>query len=239
MKTISSLKNDKELKTILLNAAQNGRQALSEYESKLVVAAAGVPVTREVLVHSRQEAMDQAAIIGFPVVLKGSSPTVTHKTEMGMVLVNLKDREEAARAYDILMGRGIDLDGVLIQKMVKGNREFVIGLTRDPQFGPCVMFGIGGIFTEAMKDVSFRVAPLSEEDAQEMITEIRAVKLLDAFRGEGAVNKDVLVKALVGIGNLGLAYDDIAEIDINPLIVTDDWPVAVDALVILKTHKAV
>ncbi|MEI6703968.1 MAG: acetate--CoA ligase family protein [Deltaproteobacteria bacterium] len=236
MTTISSLKKNKDVKTLLLKAVQNGQHALSEYESKRVIAAAGVPITQEVLVHSRQEAMDQATIIGYTVVLKGSSPALTHKTEMGMVLVNLKDREEAAQAYDTLMGKGIDLDGVLIQKMVKGKREFVIGLTRDPQFGPCVMFGIGGIFTEAMKDVSFRVAPLTEDDALEMISEIRAVKLLDAFRGEGTVNRDVLVKALVGIGNLGMAYDEIAEIDINPLIVTDGLPVAVDALVILKTH---
>ncbi|MEI6610554.1 MAG: acetate--CoA ligase family protein [Deltaproteobacteria bacterium] len=237
MITTVVLKKEKEVRTLLLKAIERGQQALSEYESKLVVAAAGVPITQEVLVHSRQEAMDQAAVIGFPVVIKGSSPALTHKTEIGMVLVNLKNREDAAQAYDELMGKGIDLDGVLIQKMVKGNREFVIGLTRDPQFGPCVMFGIGGIFTEAMKDVSFRVAPLTEEDAQEMISEIKAGKLLDAFRGEGAVNREVLVRALVGIGNLGMACDEIAEIDINPLIVTEGLPVAVDALVILKTHK--
>ena len=238
MTTTVVLKKEKEVRNLLLKAIERGQQALSEYESKLVVAAAGVPITQEVLVHSRQEAMDQAAMIGFPVVLKGSSPALTHKTEMGMVLVNLKSREDAAQAYDELMGKGIDLDGILIQKMIKGKREFVIGLTRDPQFGPCVMFGIGGIFTEAMKDVSFRVAPLTEEDAQEMISEISAVKLLDAFRGEVAVDRDILVKALVGIGNLGMAYDEIAEIDINPLIVTEGRPVAVDALVILKTHQA-
>ncbi len=238
MKTISSLKKDKDVKDLLSKAIQNGHQALSEYESKRVLAAAGIPITQEVLVYSRQEAMDQAAIIGFPVVLKGSSAALTHKTEMGMVLVNLKDREEAAQAYDTLTEKGINLDGVLIQKMIKGKREFVIGLTRDRQFGPCVMFGIGGIFTEAMKDVSFRVAPLTERDALEMISEIRAVKLLDAFRGEVAVDTDVLVKALVGIGNLGMAYDEIAEIDINPLIVTEGLPVAVDALVILKTIHA-
>ncbi len=236
MTTTFAFKKEVEVKEILLKAVKCGQLALSEYESKLVVAAAGVPVTREVLVHSLKETMDQTTLIGFPVVLKGSSPALTHKTEMGMVLVNLKSREEAAQAFDELMGKGIDLDGVLIQKMVKGNREFVIGLTRDPQFGPCVMFGIGGIFTEALKDVSFRVAPLTEGDAQDMISEIRAEKLLDAFRGEGAVNTDVLVKALVGIGNLGMACDEIAEIDINPLIVTEGMPVAVDALVILKAR---
>lgn len=230
-------KKEKDMRELLLKAIDGGRQALSEYESKKVVAAAGVPVTRESLVHSRQEAMDQAAAIGFPVVLKGSSPELTHKTEMGMVRVNLKDKEDVVKAYDELTEKGIKLDGVLIQEMVKGNREFVIGLTRDPQFGPCVMFGLGGIFTEAMKDVSFRVAPLTEDDAREMIGEIRTAKLLDAFRGESVVDREILVKALVGIGNLGMNHDEIAEIDINPLIVKGDRPVAVDALVILKTTR--
>ena len=186
--TVVSLKKQKAVKELLLKASQRGGQALSEYESKLIIAAAGVPITQEVLVYSRKEAMEKAAKIGFPVVLKGSSPALTHKTEMGMVRVNLKNKKDVACAYDELTGKGIDLDGTLIQEMVKGNREFVIGLTRDPQFGPCVMFGIGGIFTETMKDVSFRVAPLTKDDAREMISEIRAVKLLDEFRGEKAVD---------------------------------------------------
>lgn len=226
--------NRNNITALIRNAAKSGQQTLSEYESKQVIAAAGVPVTRETLAHSRQEAIDQAAAIGFPVALKGSSPALTHKTEMDMVRLNLQDKEDVARAYDELTGKGIDLDSVLVQEMVKGHREFVIGLTRDPQFGPAVMFGLGGIFTEAMKDVSFRVAPLSEGDALEMIGEIRAAKLLDAFRGEKAVDRDVLVQALVGIGSLGLMHDEIAEIDINPLVVKDGRPVAVDALVILK-----
>jgi len=230
----TTVKKEKDVQELLLKALQKGQQALSEYDSKQVIAAANVPITREILVQSRQEAMEQAARIGFPVVLKGSSHTLTHKTEMGMVRVNLKDAQDVGLAYDDLMGKGIDLDGILIQEMVKGNREFVIGLTRDPQFGPCVMFGLGGIFTEAMKDVSFRVAPLSEDDAREMIREVRAVKLLDAFRGESAVDQDVLINALVGIGNLGMAHDEISEIDINPLIVTEGKPIAVDALVILS-----
>lgn len=154
-----------------------------------------------------------------------------------MVRVNLKDRDDVGSAFDELSGKGIKLEGVLVQEMVKGHREFVIGLTRDPQFGPSVMFGLGGIFTEAMKDVSFRVAPLSEDDAREMIGEIRAAKLLDAFRGEKAVDREMLVRALVNIGRLGMMYDEIAEIDINPLIIRDGKPIAVDALVILKAHR--
>jgi acetyl-CoA synthetase (ADP-forming) len=157
---------------------------------------------------------------------------------MDMVRVNLKNEQDVARAYDELMNKGIRMEGILVQEMVKGNREFVIGLTRDPQFGPCVMFGIGGIFTEALKDVSFRVAPLTDEDAREMIHEIKAVKLLDDFRGERAVDEDVLVKALVGVGELGMTHDEIAEIDINPLIVKEGSPVAVDALVILEAGRS-
>ncbi len=231
-------KKEKEIKDMLLKAIAGSQLALSEFESKKAVAAAGVPVTREALVQSRDEAMSKAEKIGFPVVLKGSSPELTHKTEMGMVRVNLKNKDEAAAAYDELTGKGIALEGVLIQEMVKGNREFVDGLIRDPHFGPCVMFGLGGIFTEAMKDVSFRVAPLTEEDAREMIGEIRAAKLLDAFRGEKAVDREILVRALVGIGNLGMKHEEIAEIDINPLIVKDGKPVAVDALVILQAPRA-
>lgn len=231
-------KKEKEIRDLLVKALQKGQLALSEYESRKVIASAGVPIPREALVQSRDEAMDQAEKIGFPVVLKGSSPELTHKTEMGMVRVNLKNRDDVGGAFDELSGKGIRLEGFLVQEMVEGRREFVIGLTRDPQFGPSVMFGLGGIFTEAMKDVSFRVAPLSEDDAREMIGEIRAAKLLDAFRGEKAVDREILVRALVGIGNLGMKHGEIAEIDINPLIVKDGKPVAVDALVILQAPRA-
>jgi len=231
-------KKEKEIRDLLVKALQKGQLALSEYESRKVIASAGVPIPREALVQSRDEAIAQAEKIGFPVVLKGSSPELTHKTEMGMVRVHLKDPDAVGRAFDELTGKGIRLEGVLVQEMVKGLREFVIGLTRDPHFGPCVMFGLGGIFTEAMKDVSFRVAPLTDDDAREMIGEIRAAKLLDAFRGEKAVDRETLVRALVNIGRLGMLYEEIAEIDINPLIIRDGKPVAVDALVILKASRA-
>lgn len=222
-----------DVKKMLSLAVAGGRRTLSEFESRQVIADC-VPVPREALVHSRQEAVDQATAIGFPVVLKGSSPDLTHKTEMDMVRVNMKDADDVGRAYDQLTGRGVELEGVLVQEMVKGAREFVIGLTRDPHFGPCVMFGLGGILTEALKDVSFRVAPLTEDDAREMIGEIRTTKLLGAFRGEKPVDREVLVKALVGLGQLGMECEEIAEIDINPLIVRDGRPVAVDAVVVLR-----
>ena len=219
---------------IIQHAIANGRKTLSEYESMLVIESAGVPVAAAALARSRKEAEQMAERIGYPVVMKGCSAELAHKTESGMVKLNVGNSEEAARVFDELTAKMKNLDGVLIEKMVKGSREFVIGLSRDPQFGPCVMFGLGGIFAEALKDVTFRVAPLSKEDALEMIDEIKTKKILGEFRGSPAVDREALAKALVGIGELGMSCDSIAEIDINPLIICGDKPVAVDALVVLK-----
>lgn len=219
---------------IIQQAIARGQKTLSEYESSLVIKSAGVEVAPSALARTRDEAGQIAEKLGYPVVIKGCSAELTHKTEAGVVKLNVGNSEEAACVFDELMGKIKGLDGVLIQKMVKGSREFVIGLSHDPQFGPCVMFGLGGIFTEALKDVTFRVAPLSKEDAFEMIDEIKAKKLLGEFRGSPAVDREALAKALVGVGDLGMKYDSIAEIDINPLIISGNKPVAVDALVVLK-----
>ena len=219
---------------IIQQAVENGQKTLSEYESRLVIESAGVFVSAAELAKTREEAIEAAERMGFPVVLKGCSAELAHKTEAGMVVLNINSPEQVARVFDELIGKVKNLDGILVEKMVRGNREFVIGLTRDSSFGPCVMFGLGGIFTEALKDVTFRVAPLTREDALEMIDEIKTKKLLGEFRGSPAVDREALAKALVGVGDLGVRYDAIAEIDINPLIVCGDKPVAVDALVVLK-----
>jgi len=219
---------------IIQQAIAKGQKTLSEYESRLVIESAGVFVAAAALAKTKDEAIEEAEKIGYPVVMKGCSPELAHKTEAGMVALNICSSEEVAQVFDELTGKIKNLDGVLIEKMVRGNREFVIGLSHDPQFGPCVMFGLGGIFTEALKDVTFRVAPLSMEDALEMINEIKTKKLLGEFRGSPAVDRSALAKALVGVGDLGIKYDSIAEIDINPLIICGDKPVAVDALVVLK-----
>jgi succinyl-CoA synthetase beta subunit len=219
---------------IISEAVKRGQSALSEYESKLVLQFAGVSVTKEGLAKSKEDAVGFADKIGYPVVMKGCSDKLTHKTEMGMVKLNITNSLMAAEAYDELTEKGMDLDGVLVQEMIKGNREFVIGFSRDANFGPCVMFGLGGIFTEALHDVVFRLAPLTRIDAEEMIDEIKTQKLLKEFRGSPAVDREALIQALVGVGNLGAENNDIAEIDINPLIISGAMPVAVDALVILK-----
>jgi len=216
-------------------AIKKGQSTLSEYESKKFLASYGIPITKERLVKTKEEAIHAAKEIGFPVVLKGCAPEITHKTELNVVELDLRDDTSVADAYDrIASHKGVSMDGVLVQEMIKGDRELVIGLTRDPQFGPCVMFGLGGIFTEILNDVSFRIAPLENRDALEMAKEIRGHKILDAFRGKPPVNLDILCQALISIGNIGLEFEQIKEIDINPLIINGDKPVAVDALVVLN-----
>jgi acetyl-CoA synthetase (ADP-forming) len=219
---------------IIKKAIAKGQKTLSEYESRLVIESAGVFVAAAALAKTKEEAIKEAEKMGYPVVLKGCSAELAHKTEAGMVVLNVNSSEEVALVFEELTSKMKNLDGVLVEKMVRGSREFVIGLSRDPSFGPCVMFGLGGIFTEALKDVTFRVAPLTREDALEMIDEIKTKKLLGEFRGSPAVDRESLAKALVGVGDLGIKYDSIAEIDINPLIICGDKPVAVDALVVLK-----
>jgi acetyl-CoA synthetase (ADP-forming) len=220
---------------IVEEAVKRGEKTLSESDSKKVLSAYSIPVTREHVAKSLEEAGAFAREIGYPVVLKGSSSTLTHKTELNMIELDIKDEKALEAAYRALEERGKgELDGILVQQMVKGEREFVAGLIRDPQFGPCVMFGLGGIFTEVLKDVTFRVAPLEKRDAYEMMDEIRARKLLDAFRGKPAVNREALADALINLGRIGMENEEIAEIDINPIKVSDDMPIAVDALVVLR-----
>ena len=220
---------------IIEDAMKRGEKTLSEFDSKKVLDAYAIPVTKEMVTKTLSDAVKFAEEIGYPVVLKGSSSTLTHKTELNLIELGIKDRDGLEKAYKALEERGGDqLDGILVQQMVKGDREFVAGLIRDPQFGPCVMFGLGGIFTEVLKDVTFRVAPLEKRDAFEMMDEIKAKKLLDEFRGKPAVNRDILADALINLGRIGLEIDEVAEIDINPLIINGDTPVAVDALVVLR-----
>jgi len=229
---------DRSAKEIIAQAVKNGQKNLSEHQSKLFLKAYGIPITREEMAANPDEAVKIAKSMGFPVVLKGESPELTHKTEMNVIELNLSSEEEVRKAYDRIMGTGVvPKGGILVQEMIKGQRELVVGLSRDPQFGPCVMFGLGGIYTEILRDVSFRVAPLTEFDAMQMMDEIKARKILDEFRGKPAVNRSVLAKALIAVGQIGLEHDEVKELDINPLIIAGDKPVAVDALVILGNGK--
>ena len=216
-------------------AIQQQRTTLSEFESKQVLASYRIPVTREELVDNAEDLIKAAAKIGYPVVMKGCSADISHKTEKGLIRVDVRNDEEAASAFKEITAVMDGADrSVLVQQLVKGQRELVAGLTRDPQFGPCVMFGLGGIFTEVLKDITFRVAPLEKRDALEMMQEIKAHKILEAVRGMAPVDKDMLAEILITVGQIGIENEVVKEIDINPVIISDGKPVAVDALVVLE-----
>jgi len=220
---------------IIDDAIKKGQTTLSEFESKLLLASYQIPVTREALVENEENLIKTAGDIGYPVVLKACSPDISHKTEKGLTRVDIRNDDEANVAFnEIIAGMNGNEKTVLIQEMVKGKRELVAGLTRDAQFGPCVMFGLGGIFTEILKDISFRVAPLEKRDALEMMQEIKGRKILDSIRGMKAADLTMLANILVKIGRIGLENESIKEIDINPLILSGGKPVAVDALVVLE-----
>ena len=221
---------------VIKKAIEQGRKMLSEHESKKLLAAYGIPVTKERLARNVGELKQAASDIGYPMVLKGHSPSLAHKTEKGLIRVDIRNEQEAIEAFnEITENVENNEKAVLVQEMIKGQRELVVGLTRDPQFGPCVMFGLGGIFTEILKDISFRVAPLEKHDALEMMREIKGHKILDAVRGMPAAEIDALADILMAVGRIGLENDEVKEVDINPLILKGSKPVAVDALVVMET----
>jgi acetate---CoA ligase (ADP-forming) subunit beta len=231
-----------EIDAIIGSALRQNRKTLSEWESARLLAGFGIPMARGILAQNWDEVRKAAEGIGYPVVLKACSPEVSHKTEGGLVAADLRGEAELDAAFKRISAATPVKDAAfLIQEMVKGRRELVVGMVRDPQFGPCVMFGLGGIFAEILGDVTFRPAPLSEADAEEMIRDIKGHKILHAVRGMTAVDADTLIACLIAIGRIGVERDEIQAIDVNPLIIQDGAkagrPVAVDALVILKEGR--
>ena len=222
---------------IIETALQNGETMLSEYDAKKLLATYGIPVTRETLIKDENSLAAALETIGYPLAMKACSTKVAHKTEKNLLRLNLNQAAEARQAYEELVkAMNGDGGGVLVQEMIKGPRELMVGLTRDPQFGPTVMFGIGGIFAEVFKDAVFRLAPIEKRDALEMMDGINGSPILGAIRGMAAADRDLLADILVQVGRIGMEHPAIREIDINPLILDGSRPVAVDALVILDTE---
>jgi acetate---CoA ligase (ADP-forming) subunit beta len=207
---------------------------LSEAESKALLARHGIPVPAEELVASPEEAAAAADRIGYPVVVKLCGPAIAHKTERGLVKLGLRDGDAVAAAADKLLAAARPEDGdvgLLVGAMVSGARELIAGFVRHDEFGPCVMLGIGGIFAEALGDAAFRLAPLDSVDADELIDDLSNRALLGALRGEPPVDRAALTRILLGLAEVGEGDERIRSIDLNPLIVSDGVPVAVDALV--------
>jgi acyl-CoA synthetase (NDP forming) len=224
-----------------ISSTEDAQTTLSEHASKLLLAEYGVPIGRETLVDTAAEAARAAEALGFPVVVKLCGDTIAHKTERDLVRLNLADRVAVEAAAEDLLSRRSPEDGevgLLVAEMVRGNRELIAGLVRDPQLGPCVMLGIGGILAEALGDVVFAAAPIDERAALRMLRGLAMSHLLtEPFRGDPAVDEAALVKTLVGLGRLAIERPDVASVDLNPLIVRGSTPVAVDALVVLETRS--
>jgi len=224
---------------ILETAIAEGRRNLSEHESKGLLGAYGIPFPREVEVWQGGDLHAAIEKIGYPLVMKACSPDLSHKTEKGLVRADIRNQEEAEAAFgDILSGLKEFQGSVLVQEMVHGQRELMVGMTRDSQFGPCVVFGLGGIFTEVLEDVAFRVAPVEKKDVLEMMQDIRGRKILGNVRGLPAADLDQLGEIIRIVGEIGLENDLIQEIDLNPVILSGSRPIAVDALVVINPEKS-
>jgi len=205
---------------------------LDEYQSKQILALCDLPVVEEKIVSSSLDAKEIAGEFGFPVVLKGLLPGAIHKTELGLVRTGISSVVEVESVVLELQKTMSGSGSILIQKQIQGNPELIAGLIRDPQFGPCVMCGFGGLFTEVLADRVFAAAPINRFEALALIERLKTQKLLNGFRGFAAVDRDALADILVRIGELGLTYPKIKEIDLNPLIVCDGKPIVVDATII-------
>lgn len=223
--------------SIFKAAAAEGRRELTTRESLEVLDACGVRTCRSGMAHSEDEAVELAARVGYPIVMKMTSKSTSHKTDVGGVRVGIADEAQLRAEYQDLLAKleakGLleGLEGVIIQEMVKSKRELVTGIATDPQMGPMIMFGLGGVFVEVLKDVAFRIAPLTDIDAQELIRSVKAVKLLEGARGMIPAQMDKVEDTLLRISQLADQHRFVKELDINPLMVSDKdgEPIAVDA----------
>jgi succinyl-CoA synthetase beta subunit len=214
---------------------------LSEYESKQWLRAFGIAVPEERLVHGAEEAVAAARALGWPVALKLCGRQIAHKTERKLVRLGLHDAAELRREARALLARRAEEDpeaALLVAPMVQGRRELIAGLVRDAQFGPCVMLGLGGIFTEALGDVAFAAAPLAPGDAEDLVGALQHERILGAFRGDPPLDRRALTAVLEALARIGSERPDVRSIDINPLIVAGERPVVVDALVELDGDPA-
>ena len=225
---------------IINSVIKDGRKALLESEAKSVCEAYGLPIPSFKVATTEDEAVKYATEIGYPVVLKIVSPDVIHKSDAGGVIINLKTPAEVNTAYEKILNNVKNYNptakivGILVQEMAPQGTEVIVGAVKDPQFGPTVMFGLGGIFVEVLKDVSFRIAPLSIDDAKEMITQLKAYPLLKGFRNTPPADIDALVNILRSISQLVSDHTEIKELDLNPVMAYPKGAKVVDARIILE-----
>ncbi len=227
---------------VLAKARSEGRTLLSEVEAKDLLREAGVPVTMTTLATSPDAAVTQAEAAGYPVVLKVVSPDISHKSDAGGVKLNLASAEDVRAAYGAIIEScskhvpGAKIVGVAVQHMAPQGTEVIVGMTTDPQFGPVMMFGLGGIMVEVLKDVSFRLVPLVEKDADQMIGEIKGRPILDGVRGQPASDVNALKQAILKVSAFVEAHPEVQELDLNPMFAYPDGAIAVDARIVLAAN---
>ena len=225
---------------ILKQTKQENRVQLTEIESKDFLQEAGIPVIETKLARTKKEAISLSKRIGFPVALKIASSDIIHKSDSGGVKLGLANVTQAGNAYSeiILSIRQkfpkARVQGVSVQKMARPGIEVIIGLSKDAQFGPVLMFGLGGILVEVLKDVSFRIVPLTRKDAEEMIREIKGYPLLQGYRGQEPADIPFLEQLIVKVSELAEQYPQIEELDLNPIFAYKDSAIAVDARIVLE-----
>jgi len=225
---------------IIDRAKSEGRTILTEVESKQVLGEAGIPIARAELAPTREEAVTAARQIGLPVVLKIVSPEISHKSDVGGVKLNLGSEEEVAAAFDEIVAAARRAEpeatvlGVSVQKMAQPGVEVIMGMTMDSQFGPVLMFGLGGVFVEVLKDVAFRIVPLEPRDARQMIRDIQGFPVLEGFRGQEPADLAALEDMLMRLSAFVEEHPEIQELDLNPIFAYKDGALAVDARIVLS-----
>lgn len=225
---------------IFRKAQEEGRRVLTEVESKQVLAEAGIPCAVARLATTAEEAAAAAREVGLPAVVKVVSPDIVHKTDVGGVRLGLKTPEEVSRAFhEVTVAAHQHMPqarilGVSVQRQAAPGVEVIVGMSKDPQFGPVIMFGLGGILVELFRDVSFRIVPLEPRDARQMIREIKGLPLLMGYRGQPPADLDALERLILRVSELVEAYPEIAELDLNPVFARPDGAEAVDARIVLS-----
>jgi acyl-CoA synthetase (NDP forming) len=226
--------------SVIDKAKAERRTLLSEVESKEILEEAGIPTARARLATTAQEAVAAAKETGFPAVLKVVSPEIAHKSDVGGVKLNLEMPEQVAAAFKEITAAAkkaqpsARIEGVSVQKMARPGIEVIIGMSQDPQFGPVLMFGLGGVLVEVLKDVSFRLVPLEPRDAQQMVREIKGFPLLEGYRGQEPADVEALERLLLRLSEFVEKHPEISELDLNPVFAYKDGALAVDARIVLS-----
>ena len=229
--------------SVVETARAEGRTLLTEIEAKQMLEEAGVPVSPARLAKTRDEAVAVAKELGFPIVLKIVSPQITHKSDVGGVALGLGSAEDVGAAFDRVTASAkqhvpdASIEGVAVQRMERQGTEVIVGVTKDPQFGPVLMFGLGGVLVEVLKDVAFRVIPINQRDARQVIHEIKGYPLLEGYRGSEAADIGKLEELLLKVSSFVEAHPEVAELDLNPVFAYADGAIAVDARVVLSSES--